>query len=428
MSIDQLVARDFEAFMRHTQGKQIVLLHPESRLRSMIVAYLLTNAPKPVFYYAMGANDINLAAFLDGFSHDISVQQPTFGRHLLQSWNKKTNMSPHVLVDDFVADLGELSAEPYILIIDEFDATDNAEGVQGFLELALHRLPPQCQIIINSRTEPRFPWVAMMARNQAVVLRDADLVRENFYRKNTISDPQVYLKTIGFSPGIVHLPDGRVGEWEGHLPRLLYFFILDRPLVTRAEICATFWEDLSIDQAVNVFHVTKRRLHKALGFDVLVHLDGYYQINPEIFIDYDVERFTTALIRAREADSLRDGLPFWQEAVDNYGGPFLQGHNEDWITNRRESFLAGYLEAMQAIAQVRLDENRPEAALSLLNRATNESELNESLHRKIMQLYIELGRRSEAAGHYQKLISTLESEKRRPEGETLEMFDLIMES
>ena len=53
-------------------------------------------------------------------------------------------------------------------------------------------------------------------------------------------------------------------------------------MVTRADICQAFWPELPLDQAVNVFHVTKRRLHKALGFDVLVHEGGHYRVNPAL--------------------------------------------------------------------------------------------------------------------------------------------------
>lgn len=428
MSLQNLIAQDYEAFKHFASDRQIVLLHPESRLRSMLVAHLLGNSDREVFYYAMGPNDVNLRAFIDGFTHDMAVQHPVFGRHLFQLWNRSHQADIDALVQAFVKDLAELSDEPFILILDEFDATSEADEVQAFWEQVVHFLPENCQLIINGRNEPRMPWVSLVARGQAVILRDHDVIREDFYRHDTVQNPDIYLKTYGFGPGYVSHENGEVGEWEGHLPRLLFFFVLDRPVVTRAEICSTFWPELTIDQAVNVFHVTKRRLHKALGFDALVHQDGYYQINPTIEVDYDVERFTSALVMARETEDPQEALQYWQTAVDLYKGPFLQGHTEAWILQRREDFLIGYLDAMQAIARLRLADDRPEQALAILNRAIGENELYEPIHRDIMQLYADLGRRSEAASHFQKLSALLEEHNMRPQAATVELYDRLMAS
>jgi DNA-binding SARP family transcriptional activator len=426
MSLQNLISNDFQAFQHYAADKQIVLLHPESRLRSMLVAYLLSNSDKPVYYYAMGPNDVNLRAFIDGFTHDLAVQHPVFGRHLFQLWNRSKGVDMDVLVPAFIRDLSELSDDDFLLILDEFDATDEADDVHAFWERIVHHLPAHCQLVINGRSEPRIPWVSLIARGQAVILRDDDIIRDDFYRHDTVENPDIYLNTYGFGPGYVQHDKGEVGEWEGHLPRLLFFFVMDRPVVTRAEICNTFWPDLTIDQAVNVFHVTKRRLHKALGFDALVHQDGYYQINPTIKVDYDVENFTTALVKAREEEDKKQALQLYQQVVDLYGGPFLQGHTEQWIVERREDFLFGYLEAMQAIAEIRLADDRPEQALAILNRAINEHELYEPIHRSIMQLYADLGRRSEAAGHYQKLTGILKENGLKPETETIELYNQLM--
>src|SRR5690606_23027108 len=143
----------------------------------------------------------------------------------------------------------------------------------------------------------------------------------------------------------------------------LFFFALDRPVITRSEICRAFWPELDTDQAVNVFHVTKRRLHKALEMDVLVHDDGYYRINPALHVDYDVMHFVGKLMDGRDtrlSDSER--LAAWQAASDLYRGPFLHGHTDPWITQRREDFRAGYLEALDALAKWKMDQQLPEHA------------------------------------------------------------------
>ncbi len=423
MPLQSLVAEVYDAFAHYGADAQVVLLHPESRFRSMLIAHLLNETPKPIFYYAMGADDVNLDAFLDGFCHDMSTQHPTFGRHLFQQWqNPKSNAE--TLVDAFIADLNELSDEPFILIIDEFDAATHADDIQVFWERIVHWLPPHCQLIINGRTVPRMPWISMIARNQAVILKDTELIYENLYRL-PFDDAEAELRTALLGPGFVEKDGDAIGDWEGHLPRLLFFFVLDRPIVTRYEICKTFWPDLDNDQAVNVFHVTKRRLHKALDFDILVHKDTYYQINPNASVVYDIQEFITNLVKGREAANVQEGLPYWTAAVEAYRGPFLQGHTEDWIVERRVDFQAGYLEAMTNIARVRLEEGRAEQALALLQRAASENELYEPIHCEIMQIYAQLGRRSEAASHFQKLTDILKSHGLEPSPETKAVYDEI---
>jgi DNA-binding SARP family transcriptional activator len=423
MALQSLVSETYNSFQRHTANTQVVLLHPESRLRSMLVAHLLNESPMPVFYYAMGSDDVNLPAFLDGFSHDMAIQHPTFGRHLYQFWhNADEDLTP--LVDAFIKDLAELHSDQFMLVLDEFDASRDADDVQVFWERIVRYLPPNCQLVINSRTIPRMPWVSLIARQQAVILKDGEAITENFYR-TTPENPVAHLDAFGLGPGFVHKDGEPIDEWEGHLPRLLFFFVLARPLVTRSEICNTFWPNLDSDQAVNVFHVTKRRLHKALGFDVLVHHNGYYQINPDATVNYDIEDFVTALARARQA-SPEDSLSYWQKAADSYRGPFLQGHTEEWVVEQREDFLAGYLEAMTAIAKVRLDEGRKEQALALLLRAANENDLYEPIHIEIMRLYAHLGRRSEAAGHYQKLVEMMKEQGLEPSPRTQQIYGEIM--
>lgn len=426
MSLRELVEDCYAAFQHYGAHTQVVLLHPESRLRSMLIAHLLNEAPTPIYYYAIGTDDIDLTAFLEGFTHELANQHPTFGRNLYkQNWRDYGNQDVDKLVDALVRDIDEISAEPFMLILDEFDASNQSELIQVFWERVLRKLPAQCQLVINSRVIPRMPWVSMIARGQAIILKDNELVHDDFYKRPT-TGKKAHIDAIGLGPGSVTINDYTIEEWEGHLPRLLLFFVLDRPLVTRAEICRTFWPDLDSDQAVNVFHVTKRRLHKALDFDVLVHEDGYYRISPDATVTYDVEDYVTNLLDGRLANSLKEGMPYYQAVADAYRGPFLQGHTEPWIIERREDFLAGYLEAMSALAGARLEDGRKEQALTILLRAVNENELHEPIHQEIMRLYSTLGRRSEAAAHYKKVSEILSEHGQEPSTETRELYEEII--
>jgi DNA-binding SARP family transcriptional activator len=422
MQLHDLINQSYQAFIDQAPGARVLLLHPRSRYRSVLVARLINSPDENVFYYAMGPDDINVQSFLSGITHDLANQHPTFGRH--------TNILPQnayndfdLLLNTFAQDLAEISDQPFLLILDEYDRSDSADDVQMFVERLIPLLPENCRLVINSRTLPRLPWVSMIAQRRAVLLEDSHLITRDFYEIET--DGKNRLEVFALGPGYVLMNGQPIDTWEGHLPRLLFFFALDRPIITRSEICQAFWPELDTDQAVNVFHVTKRRLHKALNMDVLVHDGGYYRVNPELAIHYDVMDFVGALMAGRDEENA-NRVAAWQKAIDIYRGPFLQGHTDRWIVDRRKDYQAGYLEALTEMAHVRLSEERPEHALGLFQRALSENPSHEALHREVMQLYTHLGRRSEAAAHYQRLVEELKKEGREPSAETQTLYREIM--
>ncbi len=422
MTLNSMVTGSYEAFNRYAAGASVVLLHPRSRYRSVLIARLLNDPDLQTLYYAMGPDDTSVPAFLAGLRHDLASQHPEFGHNLNLVGDQARGMEPWL--DALAADLSEWTSEPFLLILDEYDRSDSADDIQQFVEQLIPRLPPHGKIVLNSRTLPRLPWVSLLARNLAAILEDEHLVVSDFYDHRRHPDG-IRLEVTALGPGYVSLDNQLITSWEGHLPRLLFFFALDRPTVTRSEICQAFWPDLDVDQAVNVFHVTKRRLHKALGEDVLVHIDGYYRVSPELTVIYDVIDFVGALVRGRTAPE-HEKPQHWQEAINLYRGPFLQGHDDPWILARRADFLNGYMEAVIQMAEMRRAKGAMEHALRLYLRALQEDSGREDLHRRVMQLYADMGRRSEAAAHYQRLQREFKAARRKVSAETEDLYRSIM--
>lgn len=424
MKLHGLVSKSYEAFIQYTAEARIVLLHPRSRYRSVLVARLINDDTLHTLYYAMGSDDINVPAFLAGLMHDLAAQHPTFGRNLnlVREEPGSSNMCPWQ--EALAADLSEWTDEPFLLVLDEYDRSDAADDIQQFIEGLIPLLPAHARLVINSRTLPRLPWISLIARNQAIILQDDQLISEDFYNHRT-GDETTRLEVTALGPGYVVLNDDLITSWEGHLPRLLFFFALDRPTVTRSEICQAFWPDLDIEQAVNVFHVTKRRLHKALGKDILVHEHGYYRVNPTLYVQYDVMDFVGALAKGRTT-SATEQTSYWQQAITLYQGPFLQGHDESWISSRRADFLSGYMEAITNMAEIRYQQGNPEHALRLYLRALAEDNTHEGVHQQVLRLFTELGRRSEAAAHFQRAREELQSMGKQFSQETEAVYQEIM--
>ena len=424
MSLYEIIEQSYQAFLERMPDTRVILLHPESRYRTMLVARLVDSDELNTYYYALGPDDINLKAFITGITHDLADQFPTFGRHI--------NMLPHnvyenplenfeTILETFARDLDEISSDDFLLILDEYDRSDISDDVQRFIERLSAEMPPQCRIVLNGRTLPRLPWIAMISAGRAVMLTDGDVLRDHVYDIPDGSDGK--LEVFAFGPGFV-LRDGEpIDTWEGHLPRLLFFFSMDRAVVTRSEICGAFWPELDTDQAVNVFHVTKRRLHKALDLDILVHGKGVYYISKDITVTYDIMDFVIELMRGRYSTDKAERMEAWQKAADLYRGPFLYGHSDPWIKERRAEFRAGYLEALTSMAHVRLDEGKQQQALALFLKSVQEDVTRDDLHQIIMNLYYDMGRRSEAVSHYLKVVDLLENDDLEPSAETTALYE-----
>jgi DNA-binding SARP family transcriptional activator len=425
MPLDTLLEGIYGAFQNYVEDARVILMHPDSRYRTALVSRLISDENIPVYYYAMSSDDVDLQTFLAGFTHDMAEQIPTFGAAInMVHYDNLVDQTE--LLEAFSQDLAQLDERPYLLLFDEFDRARIDDDLQRFFEALIDYLPSHVRLMINGRELPRLPWLSLIAQHKAIMLRDEELVNHDFYKNQSGGNARV--QVTGLGPGNVFVDGQMVDNWEGHLPRLLFFFALERPVVTRSEICQAFWPELNTDQAVNVFHVTKRRLHKAieaLGVDVLIHDEGSYRVNPELSVHYDITDFVSLLVDARLAPA-EQRTQAWQRVIDMYNRPFLQGHSEPWILRRRQEYQTGYLEALNQMADIRIAEGRPESALSLLQTAAKENPRRQDVHRRIMSLFADLGRRSEAASHYQKLQDNLSDQRIPLEPETQQLYKDLM--
>ena len=422
MNIQLRIRPAYERLLYFARISNIILLHPASEFRSLVVANLLGDSQRKTYYYALDIDDINLFHFVRGLMNGLAKQHATFGRHLnVLPQNVLDNPYQHLelVLQTFLNELSEFDDGEFILLLDEFDRADAADDVHRFVERLSHLAPDRCTIVLNGRSLPRLPWLAMIAKRHAVILRDDELVSEDFYGNRNLEGAS--LKVLSLGPGYVFLDDRLVDNWEGHLPRLLLFFVMDRPEVTRNQICEVFWPDLDIDQAVNVFHVTKRRLHKALGIDILSHDGRYYRINPEVPFYFDAFEFVESLLQCRHGDPA-DAFQLWQNVAKLYRGPFLQGHNDGWILERRGAYTIANTEALTKIADNWSAQGNDELALLTLGKAISADYSSEAIHLKLLRLYVQLGRRAEAVAHYRELEKWAKGSKSELGAETRQLF------
>lgn len=392
----------YHELCKEIASKRVVLLHPNSTYRGFLLAQLVNDEAIQSVYFNL-QDTTSLQSFIEGFTRKLLELSSFCGQHLkaiAPSIYNANSYEQHELFEAFIRELTEFSDTPYLIILDEYDYVDSSDSLNTFIEQIIPQLPAHVSLLISSRTMPRLSWLSLVALNAASLFRDGNLIIHNLY--HNLKESPANIKANAFGQGTVFIDGKQIETWEGHLPRLILFYVLDKPRVTRTEICRDFWPEAEGEQAVNVFHVTKRRLHKALNMDVLSHDGDYYSLSPQLSLYHDVMDFVERLAEARNLSS-SPAIETWQAAKDVYRGQFLQGHHEAWILNKRKAFSHGYIEALTSLAQLWMIRERPEVALKLYQQAIEEDYARQDMHRQILSIYRLMGRRAEALEHCQNL-------------------------
>ena len=168
-----------------------------------------------------------------------------------------------------------------------------------------------------------------------------------------------------------------VTNWDGALPRNLYFYFIDNPLVTRDQIFETFWPDLPVKEATNVFHVTKRKISERIGmkieepgsYELTQYGSGFYTPSDKLVRHYDVHDFEAAVERALLTMDEREEILLLSRAIDLYRAPFLQGIEMRWMIARRDRLKTLYGQALISLARIAKRRGEKEKALGLFVRS-----------------------------------------------------------
>ena len=148
---------------RFTAGRMF-LLNPESHYRTAFLSELISDPFCPLYYFCLGAEDQTLVQVLTSLANTLALQNPLFGQNIVRA-RIHTPDEIDLLAEALATDLNVLCDEHYILILDDFDRTDDILEMRHFVETLLNYLPPQCHLMINSRTEmPQYAWPALIAR------------------------------------------------------------------------------------------------------------------------------------------------------------------------------------------------------------------------------------------------------------------------
>jgi predicted ATPase/DNA-binding SARP family transcriptional activator len=222
------------------------------------------------------------------------------------------------------------------------------------------------------------------------------------------------LRIRALGAATVHRGDAAVtaADWGYAKPRELLFLLAASPPMTRDQLGAALWPDLSHQQLGNALHTALRGLRRALGDPGwVVYSDGRYRFNTAWEHESDLETFERALAAARGARPAAAALPDLQRAVAAYRGDFLAGMAAgEWAQARRDELARGFESALLAAGRLHAAAGRYQPAAAAFRRAVAHDPLNETAHRELMNCWVHLGEPARAVRHYQELADLLQEQ------------------
>lgn len=357
--------------LAHHPDARLIILHPVCRNRYLLLGQL-SQTPNSLYVSVMG-DQVNRA-------------------ELEEQITRARAASP------------EAANQPW-LILDAYDRLTD-EALCDFLRAFLAAAPTNGVILVGRG----MPTALLCDDRLMAQARFLPVDEEAMLFDYAHHDPARHLLEVrALGNGHVML-DGRVVDnWDGALPRALFFYLVDRGIVTRNQIFETFWSHMSIREATNVFHVTKRKINEVLGVDLTMYASGFYRIAPTIDLKYDVVQFTDQIHNAfvvPEDEALRR----LEVALQLYRGRFLGDTDMLWANQRRDELQEMFGDALVSLAELRRQRGAYAEALGLYSRATVLNPHREDLVAHLMQLYRHLKMPQDAIEAYYRLERDLSSD------------------
>ncbi len=419
----------FESFREVSRDKKVVLLYPWTNFRNIFLSYFLHDSAEGLLYHRIPENSTSLQQWVSGLFQELRLVLDGFGGQLDSALESG---SPHDMGAALAADIGSANLDRPVLFLDELDRVPQNADFREFMIALVENLPKNAQLAVNSRLLTYEPWINWINSDEAVVLGTAHRRNNLMFTKEEMPKPQLEIYAFGRGHAI---SNGReIRSWDGALPRNLFFYFIDNPLVTRDQIFEIFWPKLSIKDATNVFHVTKRKITERISlqvddganYELTTYSTGFYVPSDKIVRHYDVFDFEQAIEGALMSNDAHQQEVLFHHAIDVYKAPFLHTVNLAWVEARRRQLQAMYAEALTGLANLRADRGEWDRALGTYVRALKEVPQREDIHRKAIEMYINLNRADDARKQYQLLERLL---KRKlgvgPSGETKALIDSL---
>lgn len=431
MIAQDITSVSLDAFHHKTAGKQVILLYYWTTYRGLFLSHFLAAAGTGLLYYRLQRDQVPLAEWLADLAAELDTMTGGFGAALREALTVSPS-KPEALGQALAADLNAFSARPAVLYLDELDRTPYDAAFERFVRALVGSLAADSQIVCCARSLTYTPWYECMVSGKAAVLGTERRKDDVIFTVEAQPRPQLEVYALGRGYALVN---GRhITNWDGALPHNLFFYFVDHPLVTRDMIFETFWPELSVKEATNVFHVTKRKISERISaktgsgrnYELTQYSGGFYLPSEKITRHYDVADFSDALERSLSAASDEQEEALLAQAIALYRAPYVETINMPWANQRREQLRQNYAQALINMGRLQRRRGDLQRALGFFTRALKETPAREDVHRDVMNLYLQLDMPAEALRQYRALERLLDEQLRIPPArESRALFEQI---
>jgi DNA-binding SARP family transcriptional activator len=235
-----------------------------------------------------------------------------------------------------------------VIILDECDRAE-PEALVSLVETVLLPQIKRGRILLMGR---RVPLALVrhhtLGKQVAFIPHTEERLLLDYARPPETGKHQLEVWALG--SGRVLMNGRLIDSWDGVLPRALFFFLVDRGMTTRSDIFDTFWPTLSVREATNVFHVTKRKISEVLATDLTVYHSGFYHLAPDVLLSYDVSLFNR-YVQDSGVAAPADAVSMLRKAIGMYRGPFVRSLTTPWAVQRRSEIEQSYGDALVMLAR-----------------------------------------------------------------------------
>ncbi len=192
--------------------------------------------------------------------------------------------------------------------------------------------------------------------------------------------------------------------------------------VHRDLVVEALWPDLGYVPALHNLNTTVYNLRRSLEPDLLRGADSrFVRYDGDcLFLNggsahwLDVSAFETAVARARRAQAPPQARALYREALARHGGDFLPdlvvGLGLSWCSRERDRLHELHLAALEELGVLCERDKRPQEAIDLYLAILAAEPCRESACRRLVQVLLQRGDRSDALVHYRRLAKCLDEE------------------
>jgi len=431
MRPQQVTNLSLEAFRQVLENNKIFILYPHTNYHNLYLSYFLNEVKEGLLYYRIQKGHSNLHDLICGLIREYRPLAHSFGQHVQPLLE---NATPDRLGQALAHEFADLNGQQCtVLYLDEFDRMQITDDLQQFIRAFISHFDSHMRLAVSSRLLTYEPWIESVRQGHAAVLGTGHRQNDLIYSTEAEDKPQ--LEVYAFGRGHVFVNGQPIISWDGALPRHLFFYFMDNPLVTRDEIFDVFWSNLSVKEATNVFHVTKRKITERISqlvdhsgsYELTQFASGFYTQSDKIVRHYDVTDFELFINQGERTLDKQRRAEAYQRAVEIYKGPFLKTIDMPWVVERREKLREMFAGALISLGRIQNAAQDYEAALGYFMRALKELPQREDIYREVMTLYWRLGRHDDAIQHYTLLKKQLEKLLGvAPSQETRSLYEQIL--